>query len=197
LPVTSGIMADLKGARTLAAADNAGVHTKNAINVAMEDLTEYDKKEVERELEEEMAELRRRKLACIQKTRNDVIKKADTATSSGPKVNSYLCPEYLTHMVDMSVASKYGDDLTQFIRVMAEDLRSTFDALKQDLSSSLPRQVRAMVQQISREAQGKRVEGSSMIPNPGHTANPGNSGMLINISQPDDGSSLNPQQPLY
>jgi hypothetical protein len=57
LPVTSGIMADLKGARTSAPADNAGVHVKNAINMAMEDLTEDDMKEVERELEEEMVEL--------------------------------------------------------------------------------------------------------------------------------------------
>jgi hypothetical protein len=50
-------MADLKGARTSAPADNAGVHVKNAINMAMEDLTEDDMKEVERELEEEMVEL--------------------------------------------------------------------------------------------------------------------------------------------
>jgi hypothetical protein len=68
-----------------------------------------------------------------------VIKKTDTTTTSGAKVNSSLNPEELAHMVDVWEASKYGDDLTQLTRVMAKDLCSTFDALKQDLSTSLPR----------------------------------------------------------
>jgi hypothetical protein len=101
-------MADPKEARALATADNAGVHAKNA------DLTEDVRKEVERELEEEMVELRRRKLACFQKMHNGIIKKTDTATAFGSKVNSHLSLEDLAHMVDMSVASKYGDDLAQF-----------------------------------------------------------------------------------
>jgi hypothetical protein len=190
-------MADPKGARTSAAADNAGVHGKNAINMAMEDLIEEDRKEVERELEEELAESRRRKLACFQKTHKGVIKKPDTATASGAKVNSYLSLEDLAHMVDVSVASTYGDDLTQFTPVMAEDLRSTFDALKQDLSSSLPRQVITIVQQISGEVHGKRVEGSPMILNSTHTANPSSSGTLANVSQPSNGGNPNLQQPFY
>jgi hypothetical protein len=37
----------------------------NTINVMMEDLTEEDQIEVERQLEEEMAEVRRKKLACF------------------------------------------------------------------------------------------------------------------------------------
>jgi hypothetical protein len=172
LPISSGRMANAKGARTSAATHSAGVHAKNAINVAMKDLIEDDRK-VEQELEKEMAELRRRKLACFQKTRNGVIKKANKATASGTKVNSALHPEDLAHMVDASVASKYGDDLTQLARVMAEDLRSTFDVLKQDLSSSLPRHVRAIVQQINGEAQGKRHDGSPMILNTNHIVNPG------------------------
>jgi hypothetical protein len=39
LLIVSGIMAGPKGAKTSAAADNTGVHAKNTINVAMEDLT--------------------------------------------------------------------------------------------------------------------------------------------------------------
>jgi hypothetical protein len=70
---------------------------------------------VERELEEEMAEIRRRKLACFQKTCNNVVKKADTTAPSSHKVNSYLNPEDLIHMVDVSVTSIYGEDLTQFM----------------------------------------------------------------------------------
>jgi hypothetical protein len=41
---------------------------------------------------------------------------------------------------------------------MDKDLRCTFDMLKQDLSSSLPRQFRAVVQLINGEVQGKRME---------------------------------------
>jgi vacuolar-type H+-ATPase subunit C/Vma6 len=37
------------------------------------------------------------------------------------------------------------------------DMHNTLDAIKQDLSSNLSRQVRALVQQINNEAQGKCV----------------------------------------
>jgi hypothetical protein len=64
------------------------------IAVVMEDLAKADRKELERELEEEMAERHQRKLACFQKTRNGVmlacfqktrngvVKKADTSAAS-------------------------------------------------------------------------------------------------------------------
>jgi hypothetical protein len=175
-------MVDPKETRTSAVADNADVHARNAINVGMDDLTEEDSKEVEQELEKEMAELRKRKLACFQKTHNSVFKKTDMATASSAKVNSSLNPEDLAHMVDVSMARKYGNDLIQFTRVMAEDLHSTFDALKQDLSSNMPRQVRAIVQQINREVQGKRMEGSPGTLNPSPTVNSGGSSMMINVS---------------
>jgi hypothetical protein len=55
-------------------------------------------------------------------------------------------------MVDVSIASKYGADLTQFTCVVAEDMRHMLNTFKQDLNSSLPRQVRALVQQINGEA---------------------------------------------
>jgi hypothetical protein len=41
-------MADPKGNKPAAVADGTSVHLKNAINVAMEDLAEEDRKEVER-----------------------------------------------------------------------------------------------------------------------------------------------------
>jgi hypothetical protein len=40
----------------------------NTIGVAMEDLPEVERRALEKELEEEMAAARRRKLACFQKT---------------------------------------------------------------------------------------------------------------------------------
>jgi hypothetical protein len=51
-PVSVRSVADPKGSRASAAVDGAGVHSKNAINVVMEDLAEEDRKEVERELDE-------------------------------------------------------------------------------------------------------------------------------------------------
>jgi hypothetical protein len=51
-PVSVRSVADPKGSRASAAVDGAGVHSKNAINVVMEDLAEEDRKEVEQELDE-------------------------------------------------------------------------------------------------------------------------------------------------
>jgi hypothetical protein len=129
-------MADPKGNK-VAATDGAGIHTKNAINVALEDLIVEDRKMVERELKEEMAELRRRKLACFQKMRGGIIKKSDTAAASNVKVNSQLNPEDFVHMIDISVTSKYGADLTQFTHVIAEDMHNTLDTFKKDFNSNL------------------------------------------------------------
>jgi hypothetical protein len=78
----------------------------------MEDLTEADRKELEKELEEEMAERWHKKLECFQKTRHGVVKKADTMAASGIKVDASLSPKDLVQLVDVSVASKYGADLT-------------------------------------------------------------------------------------
>jgi hypothetical protein len=62
----------------------------------MEDLAEEDQRAIKRELKEEMAKRRHKKLVCFQKTRHDVIKKADTTAASGTKVNSSsLSPEDL------------------------------------------------------------------------------------------------------
>jgi hypothetical protein len=44
--------------------------------------------------------------------------------TAGAKVNAQLSPEDLIHMVDVSIASKYAADLTQFTWVMEDDMRS-------------------------------------------------------------------------
>jgi hypothetical protein len=80
------------------------------------------------------------KLACYQKNRGGVVQKADTAKASTLKVNSAsLTPEELVHLVDVSVASKYGTDLAQLTRALGEDVRSTLDPYQHDLDNSLPR----------------------------------------------------------
>jgi hypothetical protein len=134
------IMMDPKGSKGAPATDGAGVQARNTILVAMEDLVEADRKEWEKELEEEMTERHQKKLVCFQKTCNEVVKKANTATASGAKVSTSLSLEDLVHMVDVSVASKYGVDLTQFTRLVVVDMKSMLDAFKQDFNSNLPRQ---------------------------------------------------------
>jgi hypothetical protein len=108
------------GART-----EVGPH--NTIAVAMEDLPEAEKIALE-EFEKEMDAARRRKLACFQKTRTGVIKKTildvTTTMTTAPTVTSDLTPEELVKLVDVSVASKYGANLTQFMHIIADDMRN-------------------------------------------------------------------------
>jgi hypothetical protein len=131
------------GART-----EVGPH--NTIAVAMEDLLEAEKIALKKELEEEMAAARRRKLACFQKTHIGVIKKTiltvTATTTMTPKVTSNLTPEELVKLINMLVASKYNVELTQFTRIIANDMRNTLESFKTDLHNTLPRQVRSVVQ---------------------------------------------------
>jgi hypothetical protein len=188
-------MADSKGLKAATVVDGAGIQAKNVIGVVMEDLAMANGKEVEQELEAKLAELQWRRLVCFQKTRNIVVKKGDTTTASSAKVNSYLSPEDLSHMVDVLISSKYGEDLTHLTRVMADAMRNMLDALRQDLNGSLPRQVRSMVQQINGETQGKHVEVLPTTPNPNNDASQVNTSTLANLNQPGTEGNLNLQQP--
>jgi hypothetical protein len=85
MPVRNKGMEDPNGLKASLVAAGAGVQAKNTINMMMEDLLEEDWKEIERDLEEEMAEVRRRKLACFQKMSNDVVKKSGTTERQAPK----------------------------------------------------------------------------------------------------------------
>jgi hypothetical protein len=185
-----GVMVDPKGSKGTTVVDAIGMEAKNTISVV-------DWKEIERELKEELAEIQRWKLVCFQKTRNKVIKKAETMVMIDAKVNAQLSPKDLVHMVDVSVASKYVADLTQFTRVVVEDMRSTLDAFKTDMNSSLPRQVRSIVQQIGSEAQGKHVDEFTSAPSMAATANPRNMGTMVNFNQGGGVNNLNFPQPFY
>jgi hypothetical protein len=76
---------------------------------------------------------------------------------------------------------------------MAEDMLNTFDALKQDLNSSLPRQIRVVVQQVNEEAQGKQMDVSPATPNLGAAVGRATTGVLANINQSGMGGDLNLQ----
>jgi hypothetical protein len=134
------------------------VGSHNTIGVAMEDLPETERRALKKELEEEMAKARRRKLACFQKTRTGVIKKTVPAitivTTATPTVIPNLTPKEFVKFMDVAVASKYGNDLMKFTRTITEEVRSTLDTFKTDLQNALPRQIRSVVQQVHGESQG-------------------------------------------
>jgi hypothetical protein len=112
----------------------------NTIDVEMDDLSEVERRVLEKELEEEMAEARRKKLACFQKTSTGVIKKTisaiTTTTTTTSMVTPNLTPEELVKFMDVAVASKYGNVLTNFTRTITVEVRSTLDTFKTDLQNT-------------------------------------------------------------
>jgi hypothetical protein len=116
----------------------------------MEDLPKAERIALEKELEEETAAARQRKLACFKKTRTGVIKKTvptiTTTTTTAPTVTSNLTLEELVKLVDVSVTSKYSADFTQFTRIIADDMHNTLESFNTDLHNSLLRQVRSVLQ---------------------------------------------------
>jgi hypothetical protein len=115
----------------------------NTIGVAMEDLPEAERIVLEKELEEEMDEARRRKLAFSKKTHTGVIKKTiptiTTMATATPTVTPNLTPEELVKFMDVAVASKYVNDHMNFTRTITEEVCSTLDTFDTDLQNTLPR----------------------------------------------------------
>jgi hypothetical protein len=163
-----------------AARTDVGPH--NMIEVAMEDLPKVERRALEKELEEEMAEARRRKLVCFQKMRTGVIKKTvpaiTTTITATHTVIPNLTPEELVKFMDVAVASKYGNDLTNFTCTITKEVRSTLDTFKIGLQNMLPRQIRSVVQQVHGESQGKQSDFEPSTPYLGSTSTPGNMGTL-------------------
>jgi hypothetical protein len=154
----------------------------NTIGVAMEDLPEAKKRALEKKLEEEMTEARRRKPACFQKTCTRVIKKTILAIMTmitvTPMVTPNLTPKELVKFMDVAIASKYGNDLMNFTRTITEGVCSTLDTFKTDLQNTLPRQIRSVVQQVHRESEVKQLDLEPSTPYPSSTSAPGNTGTL-------------------
>jgi hypothetical protein len=83
------------------------------------------------------------------KTRMGVIKKTipaiTTMATTTSMVTPNLTPEELVKFMDVAVASKYGNDLTNFTCTITEEVCSTLDTFKTDLQNALPRQIRSVV----------------------------------------------------
>jgi hypothetical protein len=98
-PVGQERMADPKVGKAAMASNDAGVQARNTIHVAMEDLAEEDRKELEHELKEDMAERQCKKLACLRNPCHGIVKKANTAAASETKLDSPLSPKDLVHTI--------------------------------------------------------------------------------------------------
>jgi hypothetical protein len=118
----------------------------------MEDLPEAERWALKMELEEEMAEATRRKLACFRKTCTGVIKKTVTAittmATATPTVTPNLTPEELIKFTDVAVATKNENDLMNFTHTINEEVHSTLDTFKTDQQNMLSQQIRSVVQQV-------------------------------------------------
>ena len=145
----------------------------NIITVTLDDLSEDDPRELERELEEEKAQRLKLKLTGYQKTRNGVVKKVHVSSPSDPfNAEVKNSTEKIAHLIDVSVASKYGSDLTNTARTITKAVVDKFDEFKEQLEDSIPRQVRSVVLQINDESFAKKPmppESSRLFNLPGHT----------------------------
>jgi hypothetical protein len=116
------------------------------------------------------------------KNTHRVIKKAvpaiTTMTTATPMVTPNLTLEELVKFMDVVVASKYGNDLTNFTRTITKEVYSTLDTFKTDLQNMLPRQIRLVVQQVHGESKGKQPDLEPSTPYPSSTSAPGNTGTL-------------------
>jgi hypothetical protein len=76
-----------------------------------------------------MAERKRKKLACFQKTRSAVVKKGDTAKAS-LLINSPFTLKELIHMIDVSVNNKYGANLEVITRTIMDSVWGSLESLR-------------------------------------------------------------------
>jgi hypothetical protein len=104
------------------------------------------------------------------KNTHGVIKKtiptSMTTTTATSTVTLILTLEELVQFMDVAVASKFGNDLTNFTHAITE-VRCTLDTIETDLQNMLPRQIRSVVQQVQGESQDKHPIVEPSTPYPG------------------------------
>jgi hypothetical protein len=71
-----------------------------------------------------------------------------TTTVAASMVTPNMTPEELVKFIDIAVSSKYGNDLSNLMRVITDDVRSTLESFKTDLQNAFPRQIRLVVHQL-------------------------------------------------
>jgi uncharacterized alkaline shock family protein YloU len=71
-----------------------------------------------------------------------------TTTVAASMVTPNMTPEELVKFIDVAVSSKYGNDLSNLMRVITDDVRSTLESFKTDLQNAFHRQIRSVVHQV-------------------------------------------------
>jgi hypothetical protein len=137
----------------------------------------------------------------IKKTAPTITTTATMAATS--TVTPNMTPEVLVKFMDVAVASKCNNDLSNLTCVITDDVHSTLQSFKTDLQNALPRQIRLVVQQVNGEVRGKQLDLAHSTPYPGNTfalghmgtlflgstTALGNTGVLANTSTPHPGST--------
>ena len=139
----------------------------NIIPAAMEDLSEEDQLEIERLLEEQKAESKRLMLAGFKKTRNGAFRKV-AAPSAMPSTLSLLGTEVnnptesLAHLIDTSVASKFGSSIDNQMHILTKSMADQFDVLRaklsKDLGVSLSHHDQSLGQHAEHENHDKKID---------------------------------------
>jgi hypothetical protein len=62
--------------------------------------------------------------------------------------NSNFTPEGLVKFMDVAIASKYGNDLTNFTSTITEEVHSTLETFTTNPLNMLPQQIGSVVQQV-------------------------------------------------
>ena len=115
--------------------NSSDIDSDNIIPVELEDLTEELRLEMELALEEQ----RKAWLAGLQKTRNGVVKKA-SITSVTPSASKPLgdevtkSTEEIVHLIDASVASKFGNEMNNSMHAMAKTMNDKLEEFKVQFS---------------------------------------------------------------
>ena len=118
--------------------NNSDISPDNIIPTAMEDLSEKDRLEIERVLGEQ----RKMMLAGFQKTRNGVIMKLATPSAIS-SISDLLGTEVkqsnedLAHLIDASVASKFGSNMADMMHTLSKSMADKFEELKEQFSKDI------------------------------------------------------------
>ena len=114
--------------------NGSDIDPENVIAVTLDDLSEDDQRELEEELEKERVERLKLKLAGYAKTRNGVVKKVVPSPSNAQVKNS---TEEIAHLIDVSVASKYGSDMENTTRTITRAVANRLEEFKVQFNKDL------------------------------------------------------------
>ena len=139
--------------------NGSDIDHENIIAVTLDDLLEDDQRELEEELEKEKVERLKLKLAGYAKTRNGVVKKVVPSPSDAFNTQVKNSTEEIAHLIDVSIASKYGSDMENTTRTITRAVANRLEEFKvqfnKDLENCLPGHVRSLLLQVNDEYSGK------------------------------------------